>query len=110
MSASPSKLVRGTVDLLVLRALDTGSLHGYGVWAWIRDRSDDVVQIEDAALYQSLHRLEAKGLVRSRWGRSENNRKAKFYELTADGRERLEEEEGAWHRYAEAVGQLLASS
>ena len=109
MSASPSKLVRGTVDLLVLRALSTGSLHGYGVWEWIRTQSEDVVQIEDAALYQCLHRLEAKGLVRSSWGRSEKNRKAKFYELTDKGRARLEEEEGAWHRYAEAVAQLLKS-
>lgn len=110
MSASPSKLVRGTLDLLVLRALSTGSLHGYGVWAWIRDRSGDVVQVEDAALYQALHRLEARELVRSSWGRSENNRKARFYELTDKGRARLEEEAGAWHRYAEAVGRLLESS
>jgi len=107
VSASPSKLVRGTVDLLVLRALSTDSLHGYGVWAWIRERSDDVVQIEDAAIYQSLHRLEARGLVRSSWGRSEKNRRARFYELTAKGRDRLEEETSAWHRYAEAVGRLL---
>jgi len=110
MGASPSKLVRGTVDLLVLRALSTGSLHGYGVWEWIRDRSGEVVQIEDAALYQSLHRLAAQGLVRSSWGRSEKNRKARFYELTDKGRTRLHEEAGEWHRYADAVGQLLRST
>ena len=107
MSASPSKLVRGTVDLLVLQALSTEELHGYGVWRWIRDRSEEVVQIEDAALYQALHRLDRKGLVESRWGRSENNRRAKFYRLTSKGRERLRDETAAWRRYAAAVGSLL---
>ena len=107
---APSKLIRGTVDLMVLEALRAGGrLHGYGVWRWIEEHTGEVVRLEDAALYQSLHRLERKGLVASEWGQSENNRRARFYTLTARGRARLDEEVRAWHRYRDAVQGLLGA-
>lgn len=108
-AASPN-LVRGTVDLVVLQTLDQGppkGMHGFAIARWIRLGSDDVVSFEDAALYQSLHRLERQGLVASGWGRSENNRRARFYRLTAKGRRRLTKEAKAFRSYAEAITRLL---
>lgn len=105
-SASPN-LVRGTVDLVVLRTLQQGPMHGFAIARWIRQGSDDVVSFEDAALYQSLHRLERQGLVASSWGRSENNRRARFYRLTTKGRGRLETDAEAFRSYAEAITRLL---
>jgi transcriptional regulator len=107
MEGAPSKLVRGTVDMLVLRALSTGTMHGYGVWSWIEEHGGPALRVEDAALYQSLRRLEGAGLVTSEWGLSENNRRARFYSLTASGSARLREEVSGWHRYREAVQGLL---
>lgn len=101
-------LVRGTVDLLVLRALLGGELHGFAIARWIRDQSDEVVQFEDAALYQSLHRLQRQGLLSSRWGKSENNRRARFYTLTQVGRAQLAQQTREFHSYARAVARLLA--
>ena len=105
-----SNLVRGTVDLVVLRTLDQGpaeGMHGFAIARWIRQGSDDVVSFEDAALYQSLHRLERQGLVASSWGRSENNRRARFYRLTVRGTKRLQAETEAFRSYAEAITRLL---
>jgi transcriptional regulator len=102
-----SNLVRGTVDLIVLRTLLQGTMHGFAIARWIRDRSGDAVAFEDAALYQSLHRLERQGLVESSWGRSENNRRARFYTLTRKGRGRLRTETDAFHSYAAAIAGLL---
>lgn len=96
-------LLRGTVDLLILRALRQGPAHGYHVSRWVHERTDGVLGLEDAALYQALHRLEAKGWIASEWGLSENNRRAKYYELTAKGRRQLHRELSAWKRYAQAV-------
>jgi PadR family transcriptional regulator PadR len=96
-------LVKGTVDLLILRALQTGPAHGYAVSRWIRERTRGVLSMEDAALYQALHRLEARGWIDAEWGLSENNRRAKFYELTAAGRRQLRSEVAVWRRYADAV-------
>ena len=101
-------LLRGTVDMLVLRTLLSGEMHGFAISRWIREGSADVVQFEDAALYQSLHRLQRQGLVSSRWGRSENNRRARFYTLTRTGRRHLSEQTREFHTYAEAVNRLLA--
>jgi PadR family transcriptional regulator PadR len=103
-----TNLVRGTVDLLVLRALRQGPMHGFSVARWIRDHSREVLSFEDAALYQSLHRLERRGQVASSWGRSDNNRRARFYQLTAKGRKRLEAETEAFHAYADAITRLLS--
>jgi PadR family transcriptional regulator PadR len=102
-----NKLLRGTVDLLVLRTLLHGPKHGFAIARWIREVSGDQVSFEDAALYQSLHRLERQGSVSSSWGISDNNRKARFYTLTPRGRERLEAESVAFRSYADAVTRLL---
>jgi transcriptional regulator len=102
-----SNLVRGTVDLLVLKALEREATHGFAIARWIRDGSDEAVHFEDAALYQSLHRLERQGLVESSWGRSETNRRARFYCLTTRGRRRLASRARAFRSYADAVTRLL---
>ena len=102
--------LKGTVDLLVLRSLQQGPSHGYEVSRWVRERTDGVLTLEDAALYQALHRLEDEGLIASEWGVSENNRKAKYYELTADGRRRLRRDIAGWKKYAEAVFKVLETA
>ena len=107
MESTSNNLLRGTVDLLVLRALLQGPGHGFAIARWIREESLDRVSFEDAALYQSLHRLERQGSVTSTWGTSDKNRRARFYELTAGGRERLVAGSKAFRSYAEAVTQLL---
>jgi transcriptional regulator len=100
-------LLQGTVDVLVLRTLAFGRNHGFGIAAWIRARTEGELTIEDAALYQALHRLERQGLIAAEWGLSENNRRARFYELTREGRQRLQAEVSQWRRYAEAVFKVL---
>lgn len=100
-------LLQGTVDVLVLRALAAGPRHGYAVSAWIRDRSEGALGLEEAALYQSLHRLEARGWIAAEWGLSENNRRAKFYRLSRRGRRQLTSQAVEWRRYAEAVFKVL---
>ncbi len=107
---SSLKLIQGTVDLLILKTLTQGPRHGYGVSAWIRERTGGELGIEDAALYQALHRLERRDLVAAEWGLSENNRRAKFYEITPKGRRRLVEESSTWQRYARAVFEVLESA
>ena len=102
-----NNLLRGTVDLLVLKTLVQGPMHGFAIARWIRDGSDDLVSFEDAALYQSLHRLERQELVESSWGVSDNNRRARFYRITLKGKERLEAESAAFKTYADAVTRLL---
>jgi transcriptional regulator len=105
--APPIDLLQGTVDVLVLRTLAWSPMHGYGISRWIRERSRGVLALEGAALYQALHRLERKKWVAPSWGVSENNRKAKFYELTAEGRRQLRSESSTWKTYAEAVSLVL---
>jgi transcriptional regulator len=100
-------LLQGTLDVLVLRTLAWGSMHGYAVSRWIRQRTDGVIEIEDAPLYKALHRLEKAGYVEAEWGLSENNRRARYYQLTTTGRRALKAEETAWRRYAEAVFKVL---
>ena len=107
MSHTPLSLIQGTVDLLVLRALQQGPVHGYAVSRWIRERTDAVISMEDAALYQALHRLEARGWVDSEWGVSENNRRAKYYSLTTTGRRQLRDEVATWQRYAAAMSRVI---
>ncbi len=101
-------LLQGTLDVLVLRTLAWEPMHGYAVSRWIRERTDGTIEIEDAPLYKALHRLERAGAVTAEWGLSENNRRARFYRLTAKGRQRLKSEEAAWRRYADAVARVLA--
>jgi len=100
-------LLKGTLDVLILRTLAGDPMHGYGISQWIRDRTGGVLQVQDAALYQALRRLEAKGWLAAEWGLSENNRRARYYSLTAEGRARLRAEASAWRRYAAAVFQVL---
>jgi transcriptional regulator len=107
MSHTSLSLIQGTVDLLVLRALQQGPVHGYAVSRWIRERTDAVISMEDAALYQALHRLEARGWVESEWGVSENNRRAKYYSLTTAGRRQLRDEVATWQRYAAAMSRVI---
>jgi transcriptional regulator len=100
-------LLQGTVDVLVLRTLTWGPMHGYAVSRWIHQRTEGVLELEDAPLYKALHRLERAGFVAAEWGVSENNRRARFYALTPAGRRQLRAEESAWRRYAEAVFKVL---
>ena len=107
MPREPLDLLQGTLDVLILKTLTWGAAHGYGVSRAIRERSEGTLAVEDAALYQAMHRLERQRLVEAEWGLSENNRRAKFYQLTAAGRQRLREETATWRRYATAVGRIL---
>ena len=107
MAADSLDLLQGTLDVLVLRTLMWGEMHGYAVSRWIRQRTDGVIEIEDAPLYKALHRLERAGCVEASWGVSENNRRARFYTLTPTGRRKLHEQESVWRRYAEAVFKVL---
>ena len=107
MAREPLDLLQGTLDVLILKTLSWQPMHGYGVSRWIRQRTDDVLAVEDAALYQALHRLERKGWIEAEWGLSENNRRAKYYQLTAEGKRQLRTEAVTWRRYAEAVFKVL---
>lgn len=107
MTARPMDLLQGTLDVLVLRTLAWGSMHGYAVSRAIHQRTHGVLEIEDAPLYKALHRLERGGFVAAEWGLSENNRRARYYSLTAAGKRQLKAEESAWRRYAEAVFKVL---
>jgi PadR family transcriptional regulator, regulatory protein PadR len=103
----PLSLLQGTVDLLILRALQKGPAHGYAVSRWIRDRTDGMLAMEDAALYQALHRLEAREWIEAEWGVSENNRRTKYYALTAAGRRQLRSEVSLWKQYAAAMLKVI---
>ena len=107
MATEPLDLLQGTLDVLVLRTLAWGSMHGYAVSRWIHQRTDGVLEIEDAPLYKALLRLERAGCVAAEWGLSENNRRARYYSLTAAGRRQLKAEETAWRQYAAAVFKVL---
>ena len=110
MARTPPEMLQGTVDILILRALALEPMHGYAISRWIRQRTDNVLTVEDAALYQALHRLERKGLIESEWGLSENNRRAKYYQLTQAGRAQLRAETSEWRQYAEAVFKVLETA
>lgn len=107
MPPSPLPLMQGTVDLLVLRTLASGPMHGYGIATLVRDWTGGDLAIEDAALYQALHRLNRQGLVEAEWRPSDNNRRARYYTLTSAGGKRLREQTGTWRRYARAVEAVL---
>ncbi len=110
MTGQPLTLLQGTLDLLVLKTLAGRPMHGYGIAVAIGERTGGELAIEDAALYQALHRLERRRLVVAEWDRSENNRRARFYTLTPEGRRRLQEDGAAWRRYARAVAAVLEAS
>ena len=100
-------LLQGTLDVLILKTLSWGPLHGYAVARWIAHQTGDALRIEEGALYPALHRMEQRGWIEAEWGISENNRRAKFYRLTGEGRRQLNAESESWQRYAEAVGKVL---
>ena len=103
-------LPQGTLDLLILRTLALGPQHGWAVSERVQQMSSDVLQIQQGSLYPALHRLERRGWIKARWGTSENNRRAKFYELTASGRKQLEAEKSDWKKLAAAVAQVLETA
>jgi len=103
-------LLQGTLDLMILKAVSLGPLHGYGVLLRIQQISGEELVIQQGSLYPALYRLEHQGAITSEWGESENNRKAKYYSLTAAGRERLVEETDKWDRMAGIIGTVLRAS
>ena len=103
-------LLQGTLDLLILKTLQTGPMHGWDVAQRIRQVSGEVLSVNQGSLYPALHRLEAQGRIASEWGESENNRRARFYRLTAAGRRQLAAETEIWERFSGAVGLILRSS
>lgn len=108
MAAKQSEeLLRGTLDALILKTLSWGPRHGYGIAGWIKDKSREALAVEDRALYLALHRLEDRGWVESEWGLSDNNRRAKYYQLTARGRAELRAESRRLARYAEGLFRVL---
>ena len=104
------EVFQGTLDMLILKALKGTPQHGYGIARWIEEMTRDVLRVEEGSLYPALHRLERGKLVAAKWGVSENNRKAKFYRLTARGKARLQAEVSDWGRFTEAVGLVLDAS
>jgi transcriptional regulator len=105
---SKMDLLQGTLDLLVLKTLALGPMHGWGISQRIQQTSEDVLRVNQGSLYPALHRLEAAGWVEASWGASENNRQAKFYRLTPSGRQQLEQETAQWERMAGAVARILS--
>lgn len=107
MTRADRGLLHGTVELLILRTLTEGPRHGFAISRILKARSDGVVVLEDAALYQALHRMERHGAIESEWGISKKGKRAKFYRLTPAGEEQLEQEASAWRRYAETMARIL---
>jgi transcriptional regulator len=104
------EMLQGTLDLLILQSLALGPAHGHTIAHTIERRSEDILQVEHGSLYPALHRLEDRGWIASFWGTSENNRRARYYRLTADGRKQLVEQTGRWERLARAVNLVLRPS
>ena len=106
----PAEVLKGTLDLMILKALSWGGMHGYGLTRWIQRTTDGTLEIDDGALYPALHRLEQRGWITSEWGISENNRRAKYYEMTSRGRKQLRSEVTSWTRVSEAVWKIVNAS
>ncbi len=110
MSKQKPDLLQGTLDMLILKALSLGSMHGYGVGQRIMQMAEDMLRVEEGSLYPALYRLEERGWIKSEWGMSENNRRARFYKLTAAGRKQLGVEEENWQRFVLAIGKIMQSA
>ncbi|NOT07027.1 MAG: PadR family transcriptional regulator [Gemmatimonadales bacterium] len=110
MPTSPVELLQGTLEFLILKTLSWGPMHGFAVGRWIRKTTDDALEIEEGALYPALHRMERRGWIASDWGVTENNRRAKYYEITRLGRDQLRREESSWTRYVAAVSKIMAAA
>lgn len=109
MFTKDSGLLQGTLDLLVLKTLSWGPMHGYGIASWIESATSDALRIEEGSLYPALYRMARKGWLRAEWGTSENNRKAKFYRLTAEGRRQFAQQSSGWQRFADSVTEAVQS-
>lgn len=109
MTRGKADLLQGTLDVLVLKTLALEAMHGWGISQRIQQISDGVLSVTQGSLYPALHRLERQGWISSKWAASENNRQAKFYELTAKGRKRLASETESWERFSAAMGKVLGS-
>ena len=107
MADTEIDLLRSSLDLLILKALSWGPRHGYGISEWIESATGSLLLLEEGTLYPALHRLERRGWLTSEWGASDNNRRAKFYRLTAAGRARFRAQAPLWHRHAEAIAAAL---
>jgi len=103
------ELVQGTLDMLILKALSGEARHGYGVARWLEFATDDALRVEEGSLYPALHRLAERGWVEAEWGFSENNRKARYYRLTAEGRKQLRQERASWGRFVEVVTKVMSA-
>ncbi|MDQ6893609.1 MAG: PadR family transcriptional regulator [Acidobacteriota bacterium] len=110
MTEAKSDLLQGTLDVLILKTLSTGQMHGWGISQRIQQLSQDVLQVNQGSLYPALYRLENQGWIKAEWGTSENNRRAKFYELTRAGRRQLTEETESWERFSAAVARILTTT
>jgi PadR family transcriptional regulator PadR len=104
------ELIQGTLDMLILKALVRGPMHGYAVAEWIQQTSQQLLKVEEGALYPALHRLELRGVLKAEWGLSDNNRRAKFYRLTTEGKKRLNAESQRWTRLSAAVAFVMQAS
>lgn len=102
-----AELLKGTLDMLVLKTLTGGKLHGYAIARRIQEASRDVLVVEEGSLYPALHRMSRRGWIRPEWGLSESNRRAKYYELTAEGRKQLDTEAKRWSRFVEAINVVM---
>jgi PadR family transcriptional regulator, regulatory protein PadR len=103
-------LLQGTLDMLILKALSGGAMHGYAISRWLEETTNEALRIEEGSLYPALHRMAKRGWVQAEWGVSENNRRAKYYTLTAAGRKQLKAEASSWEVFANVVGRVLAAT
>src|ERR1043166_640890 len=110
VASHPVDLLQGTLELLILKTLSWGPMHGFAVARWIRKTTGDALEIEEGALYPALHRMERRGWIEAEWGVTENNRRAKYYQLTRLGRDQLRREETSWTRYVAAVSKIMAAA
>jgi PadR family transcriptional regulator, regulatory protein PadR len=109
MYADERGLLQGTLELLILKTLSWGPAHGYGIASWIEQATEDALRVEEGSLYPALHRMERKGWVEADWGTSDNNRRAKFYRLTKEGRAQFRKKARGWDRLVVVVGMALAA-
>ena len=107
MQSTKQELLKGTLDMLILQSLTQGAMHGYGVARWIEEQTEGILIIEEGSLYPALYRMEKRGWVESRWGASENNRRARYYEMTDRGRKQLDEETKSWARLVWAINRIV---
>ena len=110
MFTKESGLLQGTLELLVLKTLSWGPMHGYGIASWIESATSDALSVEEGSLYPALYRMARKGWIRAEWGTSENNRRAKYYQLTAEGERQFREQISGWKRFASAVDQAIGTT